>query len=139
MKKRLLIGGSIFLLLLMNSLCFQPSQADENENPRYHHDVKLIIISRVFDSIEINGFHDENNGIGFDELIQLEEANSPRLFGFLKIYNDSIVFEQNYHGGWIHTNIEINGFSGFMINQHTKKHVIIIGTCDLVSLTSGRG
>lgn len=135
----MLIGGSILCLLLLCDLYYQPLIADEYENPRYHYDVKIILISRVFDSIEIDGYHNEYGGLGYDENIKFEDANWIRLFGFLLIYDDSEVLEQNNQGGWIHTNIEITGYSGWMLNQHNNNHVILIGDCDIVKLTTGRG
>ena len=139
MKKSMLIGGSIFCMLLICCISYQPVLADDNDNPRYHYDVKIVLISKVFDTITIDGFHNQHEGWGYDNSIELEEANWIRLFGFLQIYNDSMTLEKNYHGGWIHTNIEITGFSGWMMNQHSNPHVIMIGTCDIVKLTAGRG
>ena len=138
MKISILFRGGIICLLLLCCLNYQPVIAD-NENPRYHYDVKIMLISRIFESIEIDGYHDEFEGYGNDDLIDLKEANRICIVGFLLIYNDSGVLEQNYHGGWIHTNIEITGFLGWMINQHNNNHVLMIGNCDIVKLTTGRG
>lgn len=135
----MLFGGSILCMFLIFSISCQPIIADVNENPRYHYNVKIILISKVFDSIVIDGFHDENEGWGYDDTIELEEANWIRLFGYLQIFNDSMVLEKNYMGGWINTNIEITGFSGFMMNQYTNHHVLIVGDCDIVKITVGRG
>lgn len=133
----MLVGGTIVCLLLFCCLSFQPITA--YENPRYHYDVKIILISRVFGSIEIDGYHNSNEGLGYDENIRLEDANWIRLFGYLLIYNDSDVLEQNNMGGWIHTNIEISGYSGWMMNQFNKNYLIMIGDCDIIKLTTGRG
>lgn len=138
MRKSMLFVGSILCLLLLCCLSYQPAIAYENENPRYHYNVKIIMITKLFDSILINGFHDEHIGWGYDELIKLEEANKLRIFGYLQIFNDSTVLEYNNHGGWIHTNIEITGFTGFMMNQNTNFHVMIVGECEMVKLTTGR-
>jgi hypothetical protein len=100
--------------------------------------VKIILISRVFGSIEIDGYHNSNEGLGYDENIKLENANWIRLFGYLLIYDESEVLEKNNHGGWIHTNIEITGYSGWMVNQHDNKHILMIGDCEIVKLTTGR-
>ena len=133
----MLFIGIILCLSLLCDLSHQPLQA--YENPRYHYDVKIILISKLFDSIVINGFHNEHIGWGHDDLIKLEEANRIRIFGYLQIFNDSMVLEHNNHGGWIHTNIEITGYSGWMTNQHDNKHIIMIGECETVMLTTGRG
>jgi len=126
----MLVRGSILCLLLLLCLGYQPIIADGNENPRYHYDVKIILISRVFESIEIDGYHNLNEGLGYDENIKLKEANRLCYFGLLLIYNGSETLELNKVGGWIHTNIEITGYSGWMVN---------IGDCDIVKLTTGRG
>ena len=101
--------------------------------------MKIILISRVFESIEIDGYHNEYEGLGYDENIKLKEANRLCYFGLLLIYNGSETLELNKVGGWIHTNIEITGYSGWMTNQHNNNHVILIGDCDIVKLTTGRG
>jgi len=137
MNKSMLVVGSIVCLFLICSFSFQPAIA--YENPRYHYDVKIILISRVFGSIEIDGYHNSNEGLGYDENIKLEDANWIRLFGYLLIYNESDVLEQNNMGGWIHTNIEISGYSGWMINQFDNNHLMMIGNCDIIKLTTGRG
>ena len=110
-----------------------------NENPRYHYDVKIILISKVFDTIEIDGYHNLNEGLGYDKNIQLKGANWLRLIGLLLIYNESEVLEKNNNGGWIHTNIEITGYSDWMVNQHDNKHVIMIDNCGIIKLTTVRG
>lgn len=133
----MLVGGSILCLLVLSCLSFQPITA--NENPRYHYDVKIILISRVFGSIQIDGYHNSNEGLGYDENIKLEDANWIRLVGLLLIYNESDVLEQNNMGGWIHTNIEISGYSGWMKNQFDNNHLFMIGDCDIIKLTTGRG
>ena len=46
-------------LFLICSFSFQSVIA--YENPRYHYDVKIILISRVFGSIEIDGYHNSND------------------------------------------------------------------------------
>ena len=120
-----------------NALCYPINNI--NENPRYHYDVKIILISRVFESIEIDGYHNEYEGLGYDENIKLKEANRLCYFGLLLIYNGSETLELNKVGGWIHTNIEITGYSGWMVNQHNNNHVILIGDCDIVKLTTVRG
>ncbi|MFE3845531.1 hypothetical protein ACFL1L_01550 [Thermoplasmatota archaeon] len=139
MRKSMLVIGGILCLLLLCSLSCQPAIAYGNENPRYHYDVKIILVSRVFDNIEIDGFHNSDEGLGYDNTIKLDEANWIRLFGLLLIYNESDVLEQNNHGGWIHTNIEITGYSGWMLNQYNNNHVVMIGDCEIVKLTTGRG
>ena len=139
MRKSILFGGSIICLLLLCFLSYQPLIADEDENPRYHYDVKIILISRVFDSIEIDGYHNEYEGLGYDDIIKLKNANRLYLFGLLLIYDESKVLEHSNRGGWIHTNIEITGYSGWIVNQHNNNHVVMIGDCDIVKLTTGRG
>ena len=139
MNKYKLVGGSILCMFLICCISCQPIFANVNENPRYHYDVKIILISKVFDSIIIDGFHDELEGWGYDDTIKLEEANLMRLFGYLQIFNDSMVLEKNHMGGWINTNIEITGFSGFMKNQHSLPHLFIIGHCNIVKITTFRG
>ena len=138
MKKSMQIGGSILCLLLLFILSYQPLYAYENENPRYHHNVKIVLISRVFNTIETDGFHNKYNGLGFDENIILKDSNRIRLMGFLLIYNESMVLEKNNHGGWIHTKIEINGYTGWMKNQNSNYHLKMFGLCDEIIITSYR-
>jgi hypothetical protein len=92
----------------------------------------------MFDTIEIDGYHDLNEGFGFDDSILLKRAVRIRLFGLLIIYNNSEILEKNNHGGWIHTNIEMTRYSGWMVNQHNNKHLIMIGECDIIKITTGR-
>jgi hypothetical protein len=137
MNKSILVGGSIACLFLICCLNFQPITA--NENPRYYYNVKIILISRVYNSIKVEGYHNSNEGLGYDENIKLYDSNWIRLFGLLIIYNESDVLEQSNIGGWLHTKIEILNYSGWMKNQFDNKHLIMIGDCDTVILTTYRG
>ena len=139
MKQNLLYSQIIVIILLISCTYYQPSIAEEIENPRYHYHTKIILISRVFESITINGYHNNSTGFGFDESITLKEANNPRIIGLLLIFNDTQILEKNYHGGWIHTHIEITNFSGFIKNQQNILHVCIFGECEIIKLTAGRG
>ena len=138
MSKSMQIGGSFLCLLLFFVLSYHPLIADENENPRYHHNVKIILISRVFNAIEIDGYHSNNVGLGYDKNIILIDSNRIHLIGFLLIYNESVVLEQNNHGGWIHSKIEINGYTGWMKNQNSNHHLKMFGLCDEIIITSYR-
>ena len=139
MKHNILYSSIFVVILLISCINFQLSLADANENPRYHYDVNIILISRVFDTISINGFHNTGVGFGFDDSISLKEANNPRIFGVLLIYNDTQILEKNYHGGWIHTHIEISNFSGWITNQQNNLHLMMFGECEIVKLTTYRG
>lgn len=109
-----------------------------DENPRSYNDVKIFIISRMYDSIGIDGYHSLNNGHGYDDIIILQDSNRIRLFGLLVIYNDTGTIEFNHGGGWINSKIEIFDYDGWMAGQDTNYHVIMFGECETITITSYR-
>ena len=109
-----------------------------DENPRSYNDVKIFIISRMYDYIGINGYHNLNKGYGYDDSITLKDSNRIRLFGLLIIYNETGLIEFNHGGGWIHSRIEIFGYDGWMAGQNTGYHVIMFGDCETINIISYR-
>ncbi len=139
MKQNIFYSAIFVSILLISNFYYLPSLAQANENPRYHYNANIILISRVFDSIHINGYHNNHTGFGFDDLISLKQANNSRIIGLLLIYNDTLILEKELHGGWIHTLIDITNFSGWIKNQHNNLHVMMFGECEIIKLTTYRG
>ena len=131
-----MLVGCIVCLLFLCSLCCQPLVADDTNDTRTYEDVNIILISRMFLDMHINGFHNENEGLGYDEYVELKDANRLSLFGLILIYDDSRILEQWERGGSIHMNIKITGYGGWMFNQETNKHWIMFGTCDVLDVWS---
>jgi hypothetical protein len=138
MKQNILYCAIFLSIFLISCINYQPSAAEVNENPRYYSNVNIIVISRIFDTIYIDGFHNISTGFGFDESISLKGANNPRLLGLFLIYNDTNLLEEEKHGGWLHTTIQISNFSGWIKNQHNNFHLIMFGECEQVKLTTYR-
>jgi hypothetical protein len=139
MKQKILYSAIFLCIFLISCINSQPSSAEVNENPRYYYNVNIIVISRVFDTICIDGFYNISTKFGFDESISLEGANNPRFLGLFLIYNDTNLLEEEKHGGWIHTSIEISNFSGWIKNQHNNFHLMMFGECERVKLITYRG
>ena len=131
-----MLVGSIICLLLLCSLSYQPLIADDTNGWRTYEDVHIILISRKFMDKTIIGFHLTNEGLGYDEYVELSDADRLPIFGFILIYDDTRVWEKYERGGYVHMKIRINGYGGWMFNQHTNKHWIMFGDCDILEVWS---
>jgi hypothetical protein len=129
--------GLIIIIIISNNV-LSYSTSTYYDNPRSYYDVKIIMISRMYDSINIDGFHSLNEGLGYDDEIILQDSNKIRLFGLFIVYNETTTFENNKAGGWIHSKIEIFNYNGWMIGQNENQHLIMIGDCEIVKITSYR-
>ena len=140
LSKKILVSCAIaFIVLLIfsnNALCFTISTNDQN--PRSYEDVKIVMISRMYSSVEIDGHHNSNQGFGYDDKITLQDSNMIRLFGLFIIYNETGRLEYSNSGGWIHSKIEIFGYDGYMTGQHDNRHLLMFGSCEMVTITSYR-
>ena len=140
LSKKILFKYAIWLIVLLmfssNVLCYSINSDDQN--PRSYKDVKIIMISRMYDSVEIEGYHSLNEGSGYDDKIILQESNKIRLFGLFIIYNETGTLEYSNAGGWIHSKIEIFGYDGYMSGQHNNHHVLMFGDCEMVTIISYR-
>lgn len=138
-KKILLKYAICFIVLLMissNVLCYPINSNDQNSRSYDH--VKIVMISRMYDSVVIEGYHSLNEGFGYDDEIIFQESNSIRLFGLFILYNETGTLEYSNAGGWIHSKIEIFGYEGYMFGQNNNHHVLIFGDCETVNITSYR-
>jgi hypothetical protein len=126
----------VLILLSGNVLCLQIKNS--YENPRSYYDVQIIMISRMYDSIEIDGYHSLNQGFGFDDKITFSDSNKICLFGLFIISNETETLEYNTGGGWIHSKIEIFDYNGWMVCQHKGFHLLMFGISEMITITTYR-
>ena len=107
-------------------------------DPRIYSDVHFILITNVYASIEIDGYHNLKEGYGNDDIITLQESNKIRLFGALIIHNGSDILESNRVGGWIHSKIEVINYHGWMADQNSNQHLKMLGFCNEIIITTYR-
>jgi len=153
-KNRLWILVLLILLITPHTITGFSSEDEATEssinemlyplNPRYYYDVKILMMSRMYESIEIDGFHNYNYGNGHDDNIALRDSNRIYTIGILIIWDDSEIKEFSLHGGWVHTRIEIFDYDGWMSGQDktTILNMIplkIYGHCDEIKITAYRG
>ena len=119
--------------------CSLFTQTISANNPKIYNDVKILMISRMYDSIEIDGFHNYNYGNGHDDNIALRDSNRIYIIGILVIWDDSEIKEFNLLGGWVHTRIEIFDYDGWMSGQDTLSHLKMFGNCKTIKITVYRG
>ena len=113
-------------------------QNNTSSNPRIYTDVHFILITNVYASIEIDGYHSIKEGYGNDDIITFQESNRIRYFGVLIIHNGSDILESNRVGGWIHTKIEVINYNGWMVDQNSNQHLKMLGFCEEIIITSYR-
>jgi len=111
---------------------------NDNQNQRYevfYYNVDIFMISKLYESIEIDGFHETNSGKGHDEKITLEDANKFLTLGILIIWDDKDTKEFVFNGGWIHTKLEIFDYDGWMSGQSESIRLKMLGHCDKIIKT----
>ena len=142
MKKKIIIFVTsllICLILVMPHIIGDNIiQNNTNSNPRIYTDVHFMLVTNMYESIEIDGYHNLEDGYGYDDNIILQDSNMPRLFGILLIHNESDILESNRFGGWIHSKIEIIDYNGWMTDQNSNQHLKMLGFCDKILITSYR-
>lgn len=104
-----------------------------------YYDVSIFMISKLYESIEIDGFHEAQSGKGHDEKITLEDANKILTLGILIIWDGSEIIERVFNGGWIHTKLEIFDYEGWMSGQNEFIRVKMFGHCGKIIKTVYRG
>lgn len=119
--------------------CSLFTQTISANNPKIYNDVKILMISRMYESIEIDGFHNYNYGNGHDDNIALRDSNRIYIIGILVIWDDSEIKEFSLRGGWVHTKIEIFDYDGWMSGQDTLSHLRMFGNCKTIEITVYRG
>ena len=144
-RQSLLLTGVASLLLMTSFGLGQPSTIGrqdrdlfENTNPRTYYGVHILMISKMYESILIDGYHHANEGNGHDTSVILQQSNRFCLGMFL-LWNESTLIEGNCLGGWIHSKINITEFNGWMRDQDSRQHLKMIGYCGNVTITSYRG
>ena len=103
---------------------------NDNQNQRYeifYYDVNIFMISKLYQSIEIHGFHETNSGKGHDDKITLQDANKILTLGMLVIWDNSGTKEFVFNGGWINTKLEIFDYDGWMSGQNTSFRLKMFG------------
>jgi hypothetical protein len=104
-----------------------------------YYDVNIFMISKLYESIEINGFHETHNGKGHDDKITLRDANKFFTIGILIIWDDSDTKEFVFNGGWINTKLEIFDYDGWMSGQNTLFRLKMLGHSEKIIKTIYRG
>jgi hypothetical protein len=142
------VSGIILLLLVTNSGVGHSSSITGQEpetsclppdtNPRTYHGVKILLISNMYESILIDGYHNTNQGNGNDTTVTLQQSNKFHL-GIFLLWNESTLFVKNILGGWIHSRIEIVDYNGWMSDQYSRQHLKMFGYCGNVTIISYRG
>ena len=144
-RQSLLLIGVATLLLMTSFGLGQPSTRGEqdpdqleNTNPRTYYRVHLLMISNMYESILIDGYHHANEGNGQDSTVTLQQSNRFHL-GLFVLWNESTLIDGNHFGGWIHTKIDITDFNGWISDQNSRQHLKMLGYCGNVTITTYRG
>ena len=106
---------------------------------KYYYDVKILMISKLYESIETDGFHHSNSGMGHDDKITLQDANRFLTLGIAIIWDDSGIKEWAFNGGWWHTKLEIFNYYGWISCQNEKYRMKMFGDCERIKKTVYRG
>ena len=144
-RQSLFLIGVASLLLITSFGLGQPSTRGkqdpdqlENANPRTYYRVHLLMISNMYESILIDGYHDANEGNGQDSTVTLQQSNRFHL-GLFVLWNESTLIDGNHFGGWIHTKIDITDFNGWISDQNSRQPLKMLGYCGNVTITTYRG
>jgi hypothetical protein len=114
----------------------QISTAGSNKGTTiYYYDVHILMISKLYETIEIDGFHHSSFGEGHDDKITLQDANKIFTFGIAIIWNDSEIQDWAFNGGWVHTKLEIFNYYGWISCQNGISRMKMYGDCKLIKKT----
>jgi len=124
----------------LNSSGFTISQELFQDNSfkgtyKYYYDVNILMISKLYESIEIDGFHQSNSGKGHDKKITLQDANKILTLGIAIIWNDTEIKEWAFNGGWWHTKVEIFNYYGWIVCQSELYRMKMFGDCEKIKIT----
>ena len=114
------------------------SSVDTSPQPvtyQLYNDVNILMISKLYESINIEGVHDSQSGQGYDEKITFEEANNLFTIGIAIIWDKNEIHKWGFNGGWIHTKLEIFEYNGWMSGHHQSPRVKLIGHCEMINIT----
>jgi hypothetical protein len=139
----------ILLVVQQLSLCSTPSfernQLVTKEKPQpltyiiSYEDVNILMISKLYQTIIINGDHNSSSGKGHDSKITFQNANALYTIGILIIWDDEGIIDWVSNGGWIHTKLVIFNYDGWMSGQFGNFRLKLIGHCELINKTVYRG
>lgn len=142
------ILGVVSLLMITSLGLGQPCSIETQDqylvedpsdtNPRTYYGVHLLMISNMYESILIDGYHHANEGNGQDSTVTLQQSNRFHL-GLFVLWNESTLIDGNHFGGWIHTKIDITDFNGWISDQNSRQHLKMLGYCGNVTITTYRG
>ena len=100
-----------------------------------YYDVNVLMVSKLYESVEIEGDHSSESGLGFDQKITMEEANKLFTIGIAIIWDTSDIHKWGLNGGWIHTKVEIYNYTGWISGHLQTSRVKLIGHCEMINIT----
>jgi hypothetical protein len=108
------------------------------ETSRYYYDATLLLISRGYSIIDINGSHEVKSGQGHDDKVTL---HGHRLGFHLFIIETS---SQKIHEACIYSKVELFNYDGWMFGHDqltllNKIPLKLYGHCEKIKITVYRG